>query len=130
MQTGIIPPNINFTKERQDIKAFKEGRIRVVNIATPWKPGFAGINSFGFGGANCHILLQSNLKQKVNGGAPNDDLPRLVIVSGRTEQAVELLLNEVYTQFLRFISLMKAYIYIILYYIIYIYIYCFIKMNT
>ncbi|XP_025268427.1 fatty acid synthase-like [Camponotus floridanus] len=98
MQTGIIPPNANFTKERKGIKAFEEGKIRVVKSATPWKPSFAGINSFGFGGANCHILLQSHLKQKVNGGARNDDLPRLVIVSGRTEQAVESLLNEIDNQ--------------------------------
>ncbi|EFN62855.1 Fatty acid synthase, partial [Camponotus floridanus] len=98
IQTSIIPPNINFTQPRKGVKAFDEGRICVVNTATQWKPGFVGINSFGFGGANCHILLQSNLKQKVNGGAPNDDLPRLVIVSGRTEQAVDLLLNEIENQ--------------------------------
>ncbi|XP_050457757.1 fatty acid synthase-like isoform X2 [Cataglyphis hispanica] len=98
IQTGIIPPNINFTQVRKDIKALENGSIRVVNTPTPWNPGFVGINSFGFGGANCHILLQSNLKQKVNGGAPNDDLPRLVVISGRTEQAVESFLNEVENQ--------------------------------
>ncbi|XP_072750344.1 fatty acid synthase-like [Anoplolepis gracilipes] len=98
METSVIPPNINLTQVRKGVKAFDEGTIRVVNTPTPLKPGFVGINSFGFGGANCHILLQSNLKQKVNGGAPNDDLPRLVIVSGRTEQAVELLLNEIKSQ--------------------------------
>ncbi|EFN74070.1 Fatty acid synthase [Camponotus floridanus] len=98
MQTSIIPPNINFTQIRKDVKAFEKGSIRVVNTPTPWEPNFVGVNSFGFGGANCHILLQSNLKQKVNGGAPNDDLPRLVIVSGRTEQAVESLLNEIENQ--------------------------------
>lgn len=95
IQTGIIPPNINFTQVRKGIKAFEDGSIHVVNTPTPWNPGFVGINSFGFGGANCHILLQSNLKQKINGGAPNDDIPRLVVVSGRTEQAIESLLNEV-----------------------------------
>ncbi|KAL6436122.1 hypothetical protein ACFW04_005722 [Cataglyphis niger] len=72
--------------------------MRVVNTPTPWNPSYAGINSFGFGGANCHILLQSPLKQKVNKGAPNDDLPRLVVVSGRTEQAVESFLNEIENQ--------------------------------
>ncbi|KMQ91191.1 fatty acid synthase, partial [Lasius niger] len=98
MQTSLIPPNINFTQARKGVKAFEEGKIRVVNVPTPWKPGFVGVNSFGFGGANCHILLQSNLKEKVNGGVPNDDLPRLVVVSGRTEQAVESLLNEIENQ--------------------------------
>ncbi|XP_029670079.1 fatty acid synthase-like [Formica exsecta] len=98
IQTGIIPPNINFTQVRKGVKAFEDGSIHVVNTPTPWNPGFVGINSFGIGGANCHILLQSNLKQKINGGAPNDDIPRLVVVSGRTEQAIESLLNEIKNQ--------------------------------
>ncbi|XP_072750690.1 fatty acid synthase-like [Anoplolepis gracilipes] len=94
METGIIPPNANFTQERKGVKALEEGTIRVVKTATPWKSGFMGVSSFGFGGANCHILLKSNLKQKVNGGTPNDDLPRLIVVSGRTEHAVESLLTD------------------------------------
>lgn len=95
METGIIPPNVNFAKPRQDVEAFKDGSIRVVSEPTPWKPGLVGMNSFGFGGANCHILLRPNQKEKINGGIPNDDLPRLVVISGRTEQAVEVFLNEV-----------------------------------
>ncbi|XP_014487794.1 PREDICTED: fatty acid synthase-like, partial [Dinoponera quadriceps] len=56
--------------------------------------GYVGVNSFGFGGANCHVLLKSNPKNKINNGESNG-LPRLVFVSGRTEQAVETLLNDV-----------------------------------
>ncbi|KAJ8946534.1 hypothetical protein NQ318_004670 [Aromia moschata] len=52
-----------------------------------------GINSFGFGGGNCHILLRKNLKEKVNNGIPQDNLPRLVCLSGRTEEAVTCLQN-------------------------------------
>ncbi|XP_067206011.1 fatty acid synthase-like [Linepithema humile] len=95
METGLIPPNINFTQIRKGVKAFEEGSIRVATNATPWTSGFMGVNSFGFGGANCHILLRSNTKEKINKGAPNDNLPRLVVLSGRTEQAVESFLNEI-----------------------------------
>nr|XP_012234197.1 PREDICTED: LOW QUALITY PROTEIN: fatty acid synthase-like [Linepithema humile] len=95
METGLIPPNINFTQTRKGVKAFEDGSIRVVTNTTPWTSGFMGINSFGFGGANCHILMQSNTKEKINKGAPNDNLPRLVVLSGRTEQAVESFLNEI-----------------------------------
>ncbi|XP_025162220.1 fatty acid synthase-like isoform X2 [Harpegnathos saltator] len=98
METGIIPPNINITKERDDIEAFKRGTIRVVTTPTIWEPTFVAINSFGFGGANAHILLAPNMKQKVNGGTPKDDLPRLVVLSGRTEQAVESFLCEIGSQ--------------------------------
>jgi len=56
--------------------------------------GYIGINSFGFGGANAHMLLKWNLKQKVNGKS-NDNLPRLVTLSGRTEESVKLFINDV-----------------------------------
>ncbi|XP_067204077.1 fatty acid synthase-like [Linepithema humile] len=79
----------------QIAKAFEDGSIRVVTNTTPWTSGFIGINSFGFGGANCHILMRSNTKEKINKEAPNDNLPRLVVLSGRTEQAVESFLNEI-----------------------------------
>jgi len=61
----------------------------------PWNGCLAGVNSFGFGGANAHILLQRNEKEKVNGGAPVDPIPRLVVASGRTEEAVDIILRDV-----------------------------------
>jgi fatty acid synthase len=61
----------------------------------PWNGCLASVNSFGFGGANAHILLQRNEKEKLNGGAPVDLIPRLVLASGRTEEAVEVILKDV-----------------------------------
>jgi len=54
-----------------------------------------GINSFGFGGANAHLLLQWNRKNKINGGASTDTIPWLLIASGRTEEAVDTILKDV-----------------------------------
>ncbi|EZA53779.1 Fatty acid synthase [Ooceraea biroi] len=98
METGVIPPNIHFKKIRRGVKALENGKLRVVSDPTPWKPGLVGINSFGFGGSNVHVLLRPNPKIKVNKGMPNDHLPRLVVMSGRTEQAVESFLNEIESQ--------------------------------
>ncbi|XP_050425474.1 fatty acid synthase [Adelges cooleyi] len=94
METGYIPPNINFNTPREDISSFFNGRISVVADKTPWNGGMVGINSFGFGGANCHVLLDWNKKNKINNGLPDDDLPRLVVASGRTEEAVSVMLND------------------------------------
>lgn len=69
--------------------------FQVVTDPTPWDGGLAGVNSFGFGGANCHVLLQSNPKKKINNGLPVDDLPRLIVTSGRTEEAVDSILTDV-----------------------------------
>lgn len=95
MESGFIPPNINFKTPRKDITAFFNGRINVIAEKTPWNGGLVGINSFGFGGANCHVLLNSNTKSKINNGLPEDNLPRLVVASGRTKEAVAVILNDV-----------------------------------
>ncbi|XP_036138949.1 fatty acid synthase-like [Monomorium pharaonis] len=94
-ETGFVPPNINYTSPRNDIDALINGTICVVKEPMPLKNGFIGINSFGFGGANAHMLLKWNSKQKINNRATNDDLPRLVILSGRTEESVKIFLNDV-----------------------------------
>ncbi|XP_071581800.1 fatty acid synthase-like [Temnothorax nylanderi] len=95
METGIITPTIHFKRPRRELTAIIEGRIKIVIEPTEWEGGYVGINSFGFGGANGHILLKSNPKQKINNGPLNDDLPRLVAVSGRTEEAVKSILDDV-----------------------------------
>lgn len=57
------------------------------------------MNSFGFGGANGHVLLRSHDKLKNFNGHNNvNDSPRLVCVSGRTEEAVTELLNELHAK--------------------------------
>ncbi|XP_043502646.1 fatty acid synthase-like [Polistes fuscatus] len=94
LETGLIAPNIYFNNPRDDVDCFKENRIVVVTESTPLEGSYIGINSFGFGGANGHVLLQSHPKTKIK-KLPNDDLPRLVAVSGRTEEAVETLLNRI-----------------------------------
>lgn len=99
METDTIMPTIHFKHPRKSLAAIIEGRIKIVTELTKWEGGYVGVNSFGFGGANCHILLKSNHKQKINNEAPrdgvNDDLPRLVAVSGRTEEAVKIILDDV-----------------------------------
>ncbi|XP_033230408.1 fatty acid synthase-like [Belonocnema kinseyi] len=95
MESGYIPPNLHYKQARRGLQAIAEGRIKVVSELTPWEGGYVAVNSFGFGGANGHVVLMSNLKKKINNGLPNDDLPRLVAVSGRTELAVDVLLSDV-----------------------------------
>jgi len=93
METGIIPPTIHFKHPRKNMTAIIEGRVKIVTEPTEWKGGYVGINSFGFGGANGHLLLKSNSKIKVN--ETNNNLPKLVVISGRTEEAVKIMLDDV-----------------------------------
>lgn len=55
--------------------------------------GYVALNSFGFGGANAHVLLKSNPKSKITPIQSNT--PRLIVVSGRTNEAVNNMLKNV-----------------------------------
>ncbi|KAG7203848.1 hypothetical protein KM043_017902 [Ampulex compressa] len=95
MESNVISPNMHYETPRKGVKALEEGRLEVITEPTPWNGGYAGVNAFGFGGVNCHILLKSNTKEKINHGIPKDNLARLVAVSGRTEEAVATLLDDI-----------------------------------
>lgn len=51
------------------------------------------INNFGIGGSNAHLLLRSNLR-KCN-DYEDDDTPRLVTISGRTAESIDLIITHV-----------------------------------
>jgi fatty acid synthase len=55
---------------------------------------YVALNSFGFGGANAHVLLKSNSKTKTSNPIINN-VPRLITVSGRTKEAVINMLKNV-----------------------------------
>ena len=66
---------------------------------TSWEGGFAGINSFGFGGSNVHVLLKSpdaGGSSKVPAGPTHaaTTATRLVTCGGRTKEGVESTLAE------------------------------------
>ncbi|XP_031635247.1 fatty acid synthase-like [Contarinia nasturtii] len=93
MEAGVIPGNLHYKVPNSDLHGIIDGRLKVVDRNTPWNGGIVGLNSFGFGGANAHVILKSNRKQKTM--TTNDQIPHLVVVSGRTRHAVNLLLEEI-----------------------------------
>lgn len=97
-EKGAIAPNINFTRNRPGIKSLEEGRLKVCTEITKLEGPLVAINSFGFGGANAHCLLRRNPIEKINNGAPQDTLPRLVNWSGRTEEAIHVFLDSLSTK--------------------------------
>lgn len=98
LETQKIPPNINFTQPREAIPSLIEGRLKVVSEATDLPGDLISVNSFGFGGANAHALFKANPKVKINKGIPSDDIPRLVVWSGRSVEAVNSILDSVTKQ--------------------------------
>ncbi|KAG5876512.1 hypothetical protein JTB14_023116 [Gonioctena quinquepunctata] len=111
MESGHLFPNIHYSVTRSTLNSIIEGRMKVVQEVTEIKDQkpLMGVNSFGFGGSNAHALIRAITKQKVNGGIPSDDLPRLICVSGRTPEAVSSLLDTVNSKTLdaEYISLLN-----------------------
>ncbi len=66
LNNRCIPPSIGFNKPNPNIK-FTDWKLKVVTDAEPLPETgelTIGINSFGFGGANAHVILQSAPEQK------------------------------------------------------------------
>ncbi len=62
VQKGIIPPNINLSQPNPAI-AFEQNNLKVPVSAIPWpeddRQRYAGVNSFGMGGVNAHVIIQA-----------------------------------------------------------------------
>lgn len=94
MEAAVIPGNLHYKSPNPDLYGIVDGRLKVVDRNTPWDGGIIGLSSFGFGGANAHVILKSNPKPKVLVDSAGDSLPKLVVVSGRTTNAVQMLLED------------------------------------
>lgn len=71
LEKKVIPPNINFSTPNSRIP-FKAANLRVPTEPVPWPAGFlerVSVNSFGIGGANAHVILDSASSVAV--GYPN-----------------------------------------------------------
>ncbi|KAI1204501.1 beta-ketoacyl synthase domain-containing protein [Annulohypoxylon truncatum] len=64
MKHGLIPPNLHFNSINPNVKPFYT-RLEIPTSLIPWpqppvgQPKRASINSFGFGGANAHAIIES-----------------------------------------------------------------------
>ncbi|XP_047993204.1 fatty acid synthase-like [Leguminivora glycinivorella] len=91
MEHGIIPASLHYKTPNTEIPALIDGRIKMVVENTPWPGGLVSVNSFGFGGANAHLILEGGRGDR---SQPAEyPAPRLVLASGRTDEAVKQLLQ-------------------------------------
>ncbi|GGK58296.1 type I polyketide synthase [Amphritea balenae] len=87
-----IPATISMKNPNPDIK-FDEWNIRVVDKLEPLKAEgrlTVGINSFGFGGANAHVILQSDEQRSPEPYTePDQPQPLPIIISGKNTSAIK-----------------------------------------
>ncbi|KAK4878689.1 hypothetical protein RN001_011195 [Aquatica leii] len=88
LERGLVMPNINCVNLRKDIEAFWTQKVvPVTEVSSLPKDSYVGVNSFGFGGTNAHVVL------KGRSGNQSTTEQRLVCVSGPTEDSVRTWLN-------------------------------------
>ncbi|MBI3562017.1 MAG: acyltransferase domain-containing protein [Gammaproteobacteria bacterium] len=57
----MIPANLHYQSPNPDIKGLVDGRLKVVDQPEPWEGGIVGVNSFGFGGSNAHVIVSDEV---------------------------------------------------------------------
>ncbi|KAF3691435.1 Fatty acid synthase [Channa argus] len=93
LERGVWAPNLHFSSPNPDIPALVDGRVKVVDQPTPIRGGIVGINSFGFGGSNVHVILRPPQKP-ADSTLPPRKFTRLLQACGRTEAAVNTILQK------------------------------------
>ncbi|KAH6658527.1 KR domain-containing protein [Truncatella angustata] len=106
LEHQIIPPNIKFNKPNPKIP-FAEKKLTVPVDPVPWpkdKHERASVNSFGIGGANAHVIIDSartyiNNYETLNLGAPSSEV-QLLVFSANTSDSLrrQIVRNQKYLE--------------------------------
>lgn len=98
IQRGRIPPNLHFNEPNEYIEGLKDGSLKVVTEPTTFVPGsYIGVNSFGFGGSNTHVLLKAPEADREIEPIGKLPFPKLILYSGRTKECVENVMSYVHS---------------------------------
>ena len=88
-----IPPSLHFKTPNPDIP-FEALHLRVATELQPWpgdEPAVGGVSSFGWGGTNCHMILEELPESRAQ--ILLLEAPHRLAVSGRSPREVAELLD-------------------------------------
>ncbi|KAL1618817.1 putative Hybrid PKS-NRPS biosynthetic cluster [Neofusicoccum ribis] len=104
MQNKTVPPNMHFTNLAEKVAPFYTN-LEIPTVAKSWpaapagQPLRASVNSFGFGGANAHAILES-YEPEVHGAATDLSLFTPLTFSANSEKSLQAMLAS-YSEFLK-----------------------------
>lgn len=93
LEKATLVPNAGFKNINPKIRT-DEWRIRLSDKTMPWPehlPQRASINSFGFGGSNAHIILESTKEAFQDNVEDREPAPRVVVFSTFDQTGIERL---------------------------------------
>ncbi|BCS26961.1 type I iterative PKS [Aspergillus puulaauensis] len=108
MENKAIPPNINFDVPNPNID-FDGWKVRVPTTAHPWPEGCkerASINSFGIGGSNAHVVIESQHEHRpfcdhahpgALEGQRGTNPPFLIVLTGNSVKSMEMNISNLST---------------------------------
>ena len=98
----VVPPSVHFEQPNPHIP-FAELRLRVARTLEPWPDGdrpLVGVSSFGFGGANAHVVLEGVAeRQEPAAIAAPPARAELLPISTRSDAALHALVHA-YAEFI------------------------------
>jgi acyl transferase domain-containing protein/NADPH:quinone reductase-like Zn-dependent oxidoreductase/acyl carrier protein/phospholipid N-methyltransferase len=90
LKNRMVPPSLHFETPNPSVD-FGKLKLRVVKKLEPLPEAprtlTGGVNSFGFGGSNAHVVLQSGPAVPLDGGVQEDGA-HVLVLSARSEKAL------------------------------------------
>lgn len=95
-----IPPSLHYTQPNPNLN-LEEKKLQVQTTITPLlaKPAYIGVNSFGFGGTNAHVVL-ADVEQEKGFSVNSPSLPQILAISAKSQNALKALAQR-YANFFR-----------------------------
>jgi acyl transferase domain-containing protein len=96
LEHRTIPPNIKFTSPNPNIP-FEDGKLTVPTEPTPWPKDRlerVSVNSFGIGGANAHVILESSATYNVPAAIyETPETPQLLLFTANSSKSITRLVD-------------------------------------
>ncbi|XP_063537569.1 fatty acid synthase-like [Cydia strobilella] len=90
--TGVLAGNLHYTQPRDDVEALRAGRLKILSDHKP-AGLYVAVNGLSVTGVSSHVLLRGYYCAK-DLSKYRSSIPRLVLISARTDSAVQNIIND------------------------------------